>query len=234
MAKAVKKKNKSAKSGLRRRERRFSTSPTFMPVWVAIVGMVGAALLGSGVFGLWILDPPLSLASYLVAAGGFGLGVALWFGQPSESAVMVGDAGIGVEDGRETLRVPWYELRSLRIIGGSVVAEGKSLKLKFLLGANRDATAWALKEAAERVPNVIDVSKDIAATLPDPKKVKGYDQNVKDDQVTGIRCAASDKIINLEDDARACPKCGQIYHKDGVPERCTSCDTELRGRVLRV
>ncbi len=205
-----------------------------MPVWVAIVGMVGAALLGSGVFGLWILDPPLSLASYLVAAGGFGLGVALWFGQPSESAVMVGDAGIGVEDGRETLRVPWYELRSLRIIGGSVVAEGKSLKLKFLLGANRDATAWALKEAAERVPNVIDVSKDIAATLPDPKKVKGYDQNVKDDQVTGIRCAASDKIINLEDDARACPKCGQIYHKDGVPERCTSCDTELRGRVLRV
>lgn len=233
MAKAAKKKKKSTKSGLRRRERRFSTSPTFMPVWVAIVGMVGALLLGSGVFGLWILDPPLSWASYLVAAGGFGVGVALWFGQPSETAVVVGDAGIGVEDGREMVRVPWFELRSLRIVGGNVVAEGKSHQIKFLLGANTDATAWALKEAAERVPSVMDVSKEVTRALPDPKKVKGYEQNVKDDQVSGIRCAASDKIINLEDDARACPKCGQIYHKDSVPERCSDCETELVGRTLR-
>jgi hypothetical protein len=233
MAKAAKTKKKSIKTGLRRRERRFATSPTFMPVWVGLVGSVGSAVLGAGVFGLWILDPALSWASYLVAGGGFGLGVALWFGQPPESAVIVGDSGIGVEGGRETARIPWFELRSLRVIGGTVVAEGASQKLKFLLGANPHATASLLKEAAERVPGVVDIQKSLVESLPEPKEVKGYLQDVTDDQVTGLRCAASDKLITLEEDARFCPKCGQIFHKDGVPTTCTHCETELSGRTLK-
>lgn len=233
MAKAAKTKKKTAKTGQRRRERRFSTSPTFMPLWVGIVGVIGSAVLGAGVFGLWILDPALSWASYLVAGGGFGLGVALWFGQPAESAVIVGDAGIGVEDGRQTTRIPWFELRSLRIIGGNVVAEGPAQKLRFLLGANAQATSLLLKEAAERVPGVVDVSKASVESLPDPKAVKGYAQDVQDDQVTGLRCAASDKVITLEEDARICPKCGQVFHKDGIPTLCTFCETELTGRALK-
>lgn len=233
MAKAAKTKRKSTNTGPRRRERRFSTSPTFMPTWVAIVGLIGSAVLGAGVFGLWILDPALSWASYLVAGGGFGLGVALWFGQPSESAVIVGDSGLGVEDGRETSRIPWFELRSLRIIGGNVVAEGPAQKLKFLLGANVHATALLLKEAAERVPGVVDVPKSIVESLPNPKDVKGFAQDVQDDQVTGMRCAASEKVITLEEDARICPKCAQVFHKDGLPIKCTHCETELAGRTLK-
>lgn len=233
MVKAAKTKKKSTKVGQRRRERRFSTSSTFMPLWVGIVGALGSAVLGAGVFGLWILDPALSFASYLVAAGGFGLGVALWFGQPAESGVIVGDSGIGVEDGRETSRIPWFELRSLRVIGGYVVAEGPKQKLKFLLGANAHAAAWLLKEAAERVPSVVDVPKSIAETLPPLKDVKGYSQDVQDDQVTGLHCAASGKVITLEEDARFCPKCGQVFHKEGVPAKCTHCDTDLTGRTLR-
>lgn len=231
MAKTSKKKGK--KSGQKRRERRFSTSPTFMPIWVGVVGMVGAATLGCGVFGLWILDPPLQWASYLVAAGGFGLGVALWFGQAPESAVTVGDSGIAVEDGREMLRVPWYALRSLRVVAGHVVLEGQSQKVRFLMGANPGATAWALKEAAERVPDVVDVSGDVTEKLPNPDDVKGYEQDIEDDQVTGTRCASSKKLINLEEDARLCPRCGKVYHREGLPEACVHCETKLGGRTLR-
>src|SRR5690606_16895132 len=196
------------------------------------VGMLGALVLGAGVFGMWILDPPLSWASYLVAAGGFGLGTALWFGQAPETAVTIGDAGIGVEDGRQMVRVPWFQMRSLRVSGGSVVAEAAQYKVKFLVGANPHATAQALKEASLRVPDVVDVPSDITEKLPKAGEVKGYEQDV-DDQVTGSRCAASDKIIRLEEDARLCPNCGQIFHKEGVPDACTHCKTDLKARTLR-
>lgn len=233
MAKSANKKKKRSAGGFRRRERRFATSPAFMPTVIAIVGFVGAAVLGAGVFGLWILDPPLTWASYLVAGGGFLLGVSLWFGQAPETAVTVGDSGIAVEDGREMQRVPWHQMRSLRVVGANMVVEGKSGKVKFLLGANRHAAAEALKQAAERVPDIVDVGKSIVESLPKPGEVEGIQQDIEDDQVTGLKCAASDKTIKVEEDARLCSKCGQLYHKDAVPERCLACETELSGKLLR-
>jgi rubrerythrin len=113
-----------------------------------------------------------------------------------------------------------------------MLIEGRQQTLKFLIGANRNATARLLKEAALRVPNVLDVAQSIAETLPDPDKVRGFLQEVEDDQITGIRCAFSEKLINLEEDARLCPKCGQIFHKDSVPDTCPDCEAELKGHVL--
>lgn len=231
MAKSLKKKKKSG-VGSRRRERRFSTSANFIPGWVAAVGITGSFVLGAGIFGMLILDPALTWASSLVAVGGCGLGISLWFGQPSETAVLVGDAGVGVEDGQEITRVPWYLMRSLSIDRGNVLIEGDGHRIKFLLGANPRGASAALKEAAERVPDIVDVDPSIAKSLPDPSKVGGYVQDVADDQVAGARCAHSDKLIQLEEDARLCAKCGQIYHKEGLPEACSSCEAELKGRTL--
>src|SRR6187402_818434 len=115
----------------RRREHRFATSATYISPVVAGIGLLGSLVLGAGVFALWILDPPLSSASYLVASGRLGLGVSLWFGQPSETAVAVGDAGIAVEDGSEVVRVPWYALKSLRIESGMMVARSAGNLVRF-------------------------------------------------------------------------------------------------------
>src|SRR5690606_40555471 len=101
-----------------------------------------------------------------------------------------------------------------------------------LMVANLHAAAQVLKEASLRVPDVVGVPREITEKLPKPGEVKGYEQDV-DDQVTGARCAASDKIIRLEQDARICPNCGQVFHKKGVPDACTHCKAELRGRTLR-
>ncbi len=229
----TRRKKKAPGGAPRRKEHRFATQTTYIAVPVAVIGMVGSLALGVGVFALWILDPPLSWASYMVAAGGLGLGVALWFGQPPESAVAVGDAGIAVEDGGEVIRVPWHAMKSLRVSGGHLIARSSGTTIRFSLGANPRAAAWALKEAAERVPNVMDVDQSLTEKLPPPSEAEGLLQDVQDDQVAGARCANSGEAIQLEEDARLCPRCGQVYHKSSVPEQCVSCDTELKGRTLR-
>lgn len=229
----TRKKPRTTANAARRQERRFSTSSTYIDLRVAIIGMVGALVLGAGVFGLWLLDPPFAYASYLVALGGLGLGVALWFGQPAESTVAVGDAGIAVEDGREVSRMRWYAMKSIRIVKGRFLAEGGGKALSFSAGANPAAAAWALKEAAERVPQIMDVDKAEAAKLPQPESKGGQLVEIDNDQLAGSRCAASDKLITLEEDARICAICAQVYEKAAVPERCVSCSNDLKNNTLR-
>jgi hypothetical protein len=232
-AQKARRKHSPSTQNARRREHRFATSATYIAPIVAGVGFLGALVLGAGVFALWILDPPLAFASYLVAGGGLGLGVALWFGQPSETAVAVGDAGIAVEDGSEVVRVPWYALKSLRVENGTMVVRSAGSVIRFSIGANAKAAAWALKEAAERMPSALDVDTSIAQKLPEPSHAGGLEQPVKGDQVAGNRCANSGNAIQMEEDARLCPRCGQVYHKDSVPEACVTCDAELKGHTLR-
>jgi hypothetical protein len=229
----ARRKQSSSAQNARRREHRFATSATFIAPTIAAIGLIGSLILGAGVFALWILDPPLSFASYLVAAGGLGLGVSLWFGQPSETAVAIGDAGIAVEDGSEVVRVPWYALKTLRIERGSMVAQSAGTTVRFSLGANPKAAAWALKETAERMPSALDIDRDVASKLPKPSEAGGLEQPVKGDQLAGSKCANSGNAIQFEEDARLCPRCGQVYHKDSVPEACVTCDAPLKGHTLR-
>jgi hypothetical protein len=216
-----------------RSERRFVTSSAYIALWVALVGMAGALLLGAGAFGMWILDPPIAWASYLVAGGGVALGVALWFGGPAETAVLVGDGGIAVEDGRDVARMPWYQLEAVTKKGDSLVLSGAKATVRFSLGANPKAAAYALAQVAERRPSALQVHPSAVPGLPAPDANAGSEQTISDDQVAGSKCAASEKPIQVEDEARHCPRCGQIYHKDTTPERCVSCDAELAGRTLR-
>ena len=39
-------------------------------------------------------------------------------------------------------------------------------------------------------------------------------------QVVGKRCAATDRIIAYEPDARVCPRCERVYYKASVPDAC--------------
>jgi hypothetical protein len=221
------------RTGHGRQERRFATLSSFIATPIALIGMLGSLLLGAGCFGLWILDPAVTWATYVIAVGGLGLGTALWFSAPEETAVLVGDAGIAVEDGRDIARVHWHNVQSISVRRGVVVVEGKSGKgVSFLLGANPKGSAFAFQEALERIPEAFNVDKHVAEKLPKPDPKAGQLESVSDDQVAGTRCAASDRQILLEEDARACPRCGQIYHKDELPETCVSCSADLKGRVL--
>ncbi len=232
MAQKKKARTTKKKTPKRQTERRFAANKTYIEPWVGWVGIVGALLLGAGVFGLWIKDPPLSYASYLVAAGGLGLGVSLWFAQPSITAVFVGDAGVAVEKGNEISRLVWCDIDKIRMANHDLVVTGKGTTIPLSIRAHQKAAAWLLKEAAERVPEILDVPTTIVQALPQPKAGDGYRQEIEDAQVAGRRCAESDRVLTLESDARICPKCGQVYHKDSVPQDCLHCGQSLTGRTL--
>lgn len=229
----------SKKRGTRKRkERRFAASSNYVAPWVAAMGIVGALVLGAGVFGLWIKDPPIGYASYLVAAGGLGIGVALWFAQSAIHAVCIGDAGLAIETGSETERLAWCDLESIRVVGSRLVAraaQGVSgpASLSFSIKEHPQAAAWLLKEAAERVPDVLDVPASVVSSLPPPRSDQVPEIEIENAQVAGRRCAASRKVIAFEGDARLCPRCGQVYHKDHVTAQCATCNDPLAGRTLQ-
>lgn len=230
--KKVKKKLTSEGGPARRKERRIATSATYLPRGLAATGLISAVVLGAGVTGQWVLDPAFEYAPYLVAVGGLGVGIALGIG-PRETAVAVGDAGVAVERSRETLRMPWYQIKSITLQGDRLVVASAGSTLAFSVGANPGAAALVLSEAAQRVPDVLDVDKSAAEKLPDPTKLDVRRVDVSDDQLAGLSCANSKQVIRLEEDARLCPRCSQVYHRQSVPSRCVSCDAELEGRTLR-
>lgn len=229
----------SKKRGIRKRkERRFAANGNYVAPWVAIVGTLGALVLGAGVFGWWIKDPPIGYAPYLIALGGLGISVALWFAQSTIHAVCVGDAGLALETGSETERLAWCDLESIRVVGSRMVAHAAQgvngpSSLSFSIKEHPRAAAWLLKEAAERVPDILDVPTNVISGLPNPRSDQAPETEIENAQVAGRRCAASRKVIAFEGDARLCPRCGQVYHKDHVPAHCATCEDPLAGRTLQ-
>ena len=55
----------------------------------------------------------------------------------------------------------------------------------------------------------------------------GVESVLEPPQLAGLRCAATDRLISFEADARLCGRCGQAYHREGVPAHCKSCDAPL-------
>src|SRR5262249_18428024 len=92
------------------------------------------------------------------------------------------------------------------------------------------AVARALKEARARIPRhmkEVEV-KDVAADAEKVDDSVGVVVALEPPQVAGLRCKKSDKLIAFERDARLCGRCGELYHKDGVPVRCVTCNARLK------
>lgn len=225
---------KRDKAKVERKERRFLPSKTQGSLYAAIGGMAGSLALGAGVYGQWIRDPALPWAQYLVAGGALTLGAALWLSDVGGDPVRVGAAGVALEQGSELTRVAWCDLERIRIDGGKLVLETKEVTLTVPLAGHAAAAAWILKEAASRAPEALDVKGRDADALPEPRETDGELVPVENLQITGRVCAASEKTIAFERDARLCPTCAQVYHRDHVPRRCVTCNDEIAGRAYAI
>ena len=231
-----KKKKRRKKARRKRKERRFEPSTTRTSTASAIGGMAGAALLGVGVYGQWLRDQwtgagPVEHAHWMVAGGAVVLAGALWFADAGAHPVRVGDAGIAIERGSEIVRLAWCDMERIRIEGGQLIARGEQT-LTIPVHAHATAIAWILKECVKRVPDVLDVREADRKTLPEPKPDDGEEMIIDAVQVAGRHCAASDKPIAFERDARLCPRCAQVYHQSHVPSECVTCDATLTGRAV--
>ena len=237
---AEQKKAKKKKPKRERKERRFSAEQTQTTKLAAIGGMVGAAILGAGVYGQWIRPwstegaIELTYARYLVASGAVALGVALWFSDGGGSTIRVGMAGVGVEKGNELTRIAWCDLTRVYVDGGKLVLESEETTLSLVILPNRTAVAWILKEGTQRVPDVMDVKTSEADALPAPKDDDAQLVPMLPVQVSGKHCKNSGKVISFEKDARLCPNCAEVYHHAHVPKKCASCGQSIGDRALAV
>ena len=222
-------KKKTAKTR-ERTERRFVPQTTMNPIVIYAIGAVGALVLGAGVWGQFgnlmrkTELEPLTYAPWLLAGGAVLVGVAIWIGTSTEAAVRVGVAGIAEERG-QTRRMPWWNVEDVSGAADLIVVRGKDesgadMTIRFTRRALPGALAWVVREARERAPEVVELSDDVVESIGKASKDAGEIVPCPPLQVVGRRCWDSDTIISYEPDARVCPRCERVYHKDHVPKSC--------------
>ena len=217
-----------------RKERRFLPEATYASWASTGGGMLGAVVLGAGVYSQWLSDNPRAIAPYLFGVGAVALGAALWFGDAGALPVRVGDAGIAIERGNELVRLAWCDLENVSTERGELIAKGKEVTLRIPVAAHRSAVAWILSEGTKRMPSVMNVKRQSLEGLPEPKDNDGEFVVIDGLQIAGRHCAASGKPVSFERDARLCPVCGQVYLKDQVPAKCVTCEGVLGSKAVEV
>lgn len=214
-----------------RKERRYEPKES-TAAWISIGGMsVGALLLGGGVYGQWLRawarhEPePHKWASWLLLAGALVLMLVAFVGPRAPTPIRVGDAGVGSEkDASDIDRIEWRDVLRIALGGGvlTIESEGNTLSISNKLHAQ--AVARIVAEARARIPTKVDeIDKDLEELDADAGEVLPLEAP----QVAGARCKASEKLITFEKDARLCGRCGEMYHKDAVPQKCLTCDAKL-------
>lgn len=212
-----------------RSERRFEAKSSPAVLITMLAGSLGAVALGAGVFAQFLRGEgaaPIPYAPYLLAAGVAALLGMVLFGQWGTRPVRVGDAGVAVERGPgEIERLAWHDVTGVALGGGALTFRGVGGSIVIPLGAHPEAAARALAEARRRIPARVEEIAEGA--LPKPSDAAGQVIALEPPQVAGLHCKASEKVITFERDARLCGRCGEVYHKDGVPRSCVTCDAPL-------
>jgi hypothetical protein len=217
-----------------REERRFEPKASAGAIG-AILGMsIGAVLVGAGTYGQWFRDSfhtgeplgPHKYSAYLLAAGAVALLAVAIFGGRVTKPLRVGDAGIAIEkEGTEIERLPWFEVTSVLVDKNAVTVQGSGSRLTISTRFHGEAAARILAEARRRIPKRVEEhDRDI---LPRPAPNAGELLPLEAPQLAGTHCAHTDKLIAFERDARLCGRCGEVYHRDGVPPECVGCGAKL-------
>jgi hypothetical protein len=231
MAEIKKSKKKKRAAQRERKERRYVGEQTYASKVAVGDGMLGGLALGAGVYGQWISDQPSAAAPYLAIGGAIALGGALFYGDLGTLPVRVGDGGIAIERGRELVRVLWCDLERVYAKDGSLVVESDEQSFVIPIAGQPRAVARILAEGTRRVPDAMDVRRDAVSGLPEPSDHDGEILTVE--KVAGRHCAASDRPISFQRDARLCPRCCEVYLHEEVPKKCVTCDADLGEKAMR-
>lgn len=225
---------KSKKKKRERKERRYTGEQTYASKVHVLIGVVGGLGLGAGVYSQWISDQARTSAPYLVIGGGLLMIGTMIFGDIGTTVVRVGDGGVALEKGRDLTRILWCDLKRVRAQEGKLVLEGDGDSISIPIAGQPGAVARILAEGTRRVPEAMDVKRSALVGLPEPSEHDGGEiLTLETLQVAGRHCAASDRPIAFERDARLCPQCCQVYLRDEVPKKCVTCELELGDRAVR-
>jgi hypothetical protein len=211
------------------KERRFEAEPGGGANLQALIGGLGAAALGAATYATWVHDTPMEVGPYLFGAGILGVIVASLMGADDGFPIRVGDVGVAVERGEsQPERLQWFEIEKISLEGSDrIVVEAGKKKIVAAKDHHAGAAGWILKEALARIPKRVTVPAD-----QQPGILAGTDDHgkllvVEKMQLAGRRCKASNAVISFERDARSCRRCGEVYEKKHVPEKCLTCEAPM-------
>ena len=217
----------------RRREQRFYPQSNANPWVVRAIGAVGAILLGAGAYEQFMASHAAwKYTPHMLALGALAFAMSIWFGTSGDPTLRVGDGGVGLDRGTVE-RIPWYGVSEIAFdpkVDAVVVSgkdeSGEKAKILAKLTSQPQAAAWIVKEANERIPKLVELSAESEQKIPEPRADVGDIILLEPLQIVGKRCAATDKIIAYEPDARVCPRCERVYYKKSVPKKC-ACGASL-------
>jgi hypothetical protein len=171
----------------------------------------------------------MPIGPYLFGAGIVGVIVASLMSASDGMPIRVGDAGVAVEQGgSQPDRIHWFEIDKVSLEAGDrIVVEGAKKRIVAPLAHHAGAAGWILKEAMARIPKRVTVPPEQAPAILTGTDEHGKVLTVERMQLAGRRCKASNVIISFERDARACKRCGEVYEKKHVPEKCLTCEAPM-------
>ena len=226
MTDKIKKPKKAKKRDLS--ERRFVAAPSAKGK--ALLGLLfaGAVVLGAGVYARFVSERLPSYATYLVAGGALLIAIYILIVPEDAYPLLVGDAGIGEEHGEGAKRIPWCDVTAIMRDGGALVLSTESSgQVRVSLEQHLPAAARVLAEMDERLADRLPIDEAVRRDIPAPDDKDGEVRKVTGVQVAGRRCKASGKVLSFEDDARGCPRCGEVYHQTEVPDLCLTCGARI-------
>ena len=211
------------------KERRFEAEPGGGANLQALIGGLGATALGAATYATWVHDKPMEVGPYLFGAGIVGVIIASLMGADDGFPIRVGDAGVAVErDEGQPERLHWYEIEKISLEGGDrIVVEAGKKKIVAAKDHHAGAAGWILKEALARIPKRVTVPADQQPAILTGTEDHGKTLVVEKVQLAGRRCKASNAVISFERDARSCKRCGEVYEKKHVPEKCLTCEAPM-------
>ena len=211
------------------KERRFEAEPGGGANLQALIGGLGATALGAATYATWVHDKPMEVGPYLFGAGILGVIIASLMGADDGFPIRVGDAGVAVERGEsQPERLHWYEIEKISLEGGDrIVVEAGKKKIVAAKDHHAGAAGWILKEALARIPKRVTVPADQQPAILTGTDDHGKTLVVEKVQLAGRRCKASNAVISFERDARSCKRCGEVYEKKHVPEKCLTCEAPM-------
>jgi hypothetical protein len=217
-----------------RREWRYEPA-TSASAWISVLGLsIASVLLGAGVYGQWLrsavrpeMTEPHPYASYLLLGGALLMAAFALFGPRPAKPIRVGDAGIAVEKGAGELdRIEWRDVTRILVGSDTLTFQGPGTVVAIPMKQHPQAAARAVAEARARIPAKLE---DVdTASVPKLDEDAGEVIPLEKPQLAGARCKASDEMIAFEKDARLCGSCGEVYHKAHVPDRCLTCEAQLK------
>jgi hypothetical protein len=214
---------------MERRYDRAFTKPDFV---IHTAWLIASACAGAITYESFFAAAPTGYRDLVLGLGAVALVVVLYRYVSTSATVLVGDAGVALERGGEVERLLWWEIERIRQEEGKLVLRGANTTLRLEPGQYAQAVHAILKEARERLPSLLDVSERDVEALPKSTAKEPASEPIRSLQIAGKRCAISKTVISVERDARLCPKCATVYHRNQLPQICSTCAAELGGRAV--